>query len=146
MLRSPHRVRNVTRRFSTKVAGEAGPVGGRPGARKEEMADAAEKVTSGKSGWQSFMSGVVNTIRPVAAAAWPGLGAKVAAACRSQNLEFPRRKTQTWHWVEEEAGRQWIRGEKSRRMLRLWWLRRGDDHWLTVGDASGMWGHADMDT
>ena len=35
------------------------------------MADAAEKVTSGKSGWQSFMSGVVNTIRPVAAAAWP---------------------------------------------------------------------------
>lgn len=71
MLRSPHRVRNVTRRFSTKVAGEAGPVGGRPGSRKEEMADAAEKVTSGKSGWQSFMSGVVNTIRPVAAAAWP---------------------------------------------------------------------------
>ena len=31
------------------------------------MADAAEKVAGGKSGWQTFMSGVVDTVRPVAA-------------------------------------------------------------------------------
>ena len=46
--------------------------GGRPGAaqRKEEMAEAADKIESGKSAWQRFCGGMVNTLRPVCAAAW----------------------------------------------------------------------------
>ena len=63
-------LRLAGRRFSTapaSAAGEGGPVGGRPGARKEEMADAAAKVGDGKSNWQRFVGGVVDTVRPVAA-------------------------------------------------------------------------------
>merc|ERR1719171_1175330 len=44
---------------------------GRPGERKEEMAEAAAKVEGGKSTWQKFMSGLVNIVRPVAALAYP---------------------------------------------------------------------------
>lgn len=35
------------------------------------MADAAQKVSSGKSRWQTFMSGVVDTVRPVCSALAP---------------------------------------------------------------------------
>jgi hypothetical protein len=59
-------LRVAGRRFSTaSAAGEGGPVGGRPGARKEEMAEAAAKVGDGKSNWQRFVGGVVDTLRPV---------------------------------------------------------------------------------
>ena len=61
-------MRPAARRFSTKAAS----VGGRPGVtRQDEMADAAQKVSSGKSRWQTFMSGVVDTVRPVCSALAP---------------------------------------------------------------------------
>ena len=67
---------SATRAAERKAALEAakarqGSGGGRPGARKDEMAEAAAKVEGGKTGWQKFMSTFVDMVRPVAAAAWP---------------------------------------------------------------------------
>ncbi|KAH8062258.1 very-long-chain-(S)-2-hydroxy-acid oxidase [Aureococcus anophagefferens] len=42
-------------------------------ARKQEMAKAAKAKVGGKSGWQAFVSGALDVVRPVAAAAWPTL-------------------------------------------------------------------------
>ena len=61
-------MRPAARRFSATAAPMARPGGA---SRKDEMADAAQKVSSGKSGWQKFMSGVVDTVRPVCAALAP---------------------------------------------------------------------------
>jgi len=47
------------------------PKSSRPGARAEEMADAAAKVSGGKSAWQKLMGGVVDVMRPVAAGLSP---------------------------------------------------------------------------
>ena len=48
------------------------PKSSRPGSsRSEEIADAAAKVTSGKSSWQRFVGGAVNVLRPLTAAAGP---------------------------------------------------------------------------
>ena len=48
------------------------PKSSRPGfSRSEEIADAAAKVTSGKSSWQRFVGGAVDALRPLTAAAGP---------------------------------------------------------------------------
>ena len=48
------------------------PKSSRPGSsRSEEIADAAAKVTSGKSSWQRFVGGAVDVLRPLTAAAGP---------------------------------------------------------------------------
>ena len=48
------------------------PKSSRPGfSRSEEVADAAAKVTSGKSSWQRFVGGAVDALRPLTAAAGP---------------------------------------------------------------------------
>ena len=64
----------LRKRATAKAAAERTDSGGRPGAaRADDMQDAADKVQSGKSGWQKFMSSLVDGIRPVTKALAPGL-------------------------------------------------------------------------
>lgn len=57
---------------TAKAAKERDSVGGRPGAakRKEDMAEAAEKIEGGKTNWQKFCGSMVDALRPACAAAW----------------------------------------------------------------------------
>ena len=62
----------MRKRATARAAAERTDTGGRPGeVRSEEMKEAADKVQSGKSGWQKFMSALVDGIRPVTSALWP---------------------------------------------------------------------------
>ena len=59
------------RKQKTAEAAAKRPKTSRPGARADEMEEAAAKVQGGKSSWQKFVGGVVDTIRPLTAAAAP---------------------------------------------------------------------------
>ena len=53
------------RKQKTTEAAQSRPKTSRPGARADEMEEAAAKVQGGKSAWQKLVSNVVNGIRPI---------------------------------------------------------------------------------
>ena len=61
----------VMRKAATDRATKDRPTSSRPGVRKEEMEEAAQKVQGGKSAWQRTVGGVVDTLRPMLASMAP---------------------------------------------------------------------------